>query len=151
MKKLFSACILIAVLFTMGCSKKTEENVDTINVSVEILCDEILDNYDDLDPSLQDEEYVPSDGIILENVTISVENGASALDILKQISEEYDIQIDVSDGYAKAINYIYEKSCGESSGWVYEVNHEMIMEEYFAKDGDIITWKYICDFSNFGM
>lgn len=141
MKKL---CLLLlcVVLLLSACGSKNE-----ITVTVEIDATDILSNYDMLDEALRDEKYVPADGIILEKTEVNLKEGEGALEALIKVAKEKDIQFDVSDGYAKGINYIYEKSCGSMSGWVYEVNGESIMSEYIASEGDVITWKYICDFS----
>ncbi len=143
MKSLIKTLLLILVLLvTAGCAKK-----DVVNVKVEIDCSDILSNYEMLDESLRDEKYVPKDGLILKTVEVEANEGDSALDVLKKVAKEYDIQIDADSGYAKGINYIYEKSCGEMSGWVYEVNNEAIMTDYTVSEGDLISWIYICDFS----
>lgn len=142
MKKILSLFIVVLMSLSLcGCS-----NSQKVNVSVEIDCSEILKNYDDLDESLKDEKYVPSDGVILKEASFEVTEGASATEILEQVSKKCDIPIDVSDGYAKSINHLSEKSCGPMSGWVYEVNNEMVMDEYHASEGDLITWKFICSF-----
>ena len=142
MKKLLAIITALLVCFSL-CSCSGEK---TVTVKVEIDCSEIIKNYDDLSPELKSEKYVPSNGIILEETTVEVKEGASAVDILKAVSKEHDIPIDVSAGYAKSINHISEKSCGEMSGWVYEINNEMYMDEYKAADGDLITWKFVCSF-----
>ncbi len=142
MKKIFAVAIAFLLCFSL-CSCSSEK---TVTVNVEIDCSEIIKNYDDLSDELKSEKYVPSNGIILEETSIEVKEGASAVDVLKAISKEYNIPIDVSAGYAKSINHISEKSCGEMSGWVYEINNEMYMDEYKAKDGDLITWKFVCSF-----
>lgn len=142
MKKLFAIItVLLVCLSLCSCSKE-----ETVTVKVEIDCSEIIKNYDDLSPELKSEKYVPSNGIILKETAVEVKEGASAIDILKAVSKKYDIPIDVSAGYAKSINHISEKSCGEMSGWVYEINNKMYMEEYKAVDGDLITWKFVCSF-----
>lgn len=143
MKKILSFVLVTLLLVSVGCGAKNE-----VTVSVEIDCSDILNNYDLLDEALQDEKYVPADGKILEKTEFTVQEGERALDILKAVAKENDIQVDIADRYAKGINYIYEKSCGEYSGWVYEINGEWAMEEYTATEGDIITWKYICDFNS---
>ncbi|MBQ7975748.1 MAG: DUF4430 domain-containing protein [Clostridia bacterium] len=140
MKRILLA-LIAGLIFLTGCA-----NDNQVTVKVEIDCTEILSNYDLLDESLKDEKYVPADGKILELTEVTVKEGDGALEVLKTACKENDIHFDVSDGYAKGINYIYEKSCGEMSGWVYEVNHEMIMSEYFVSQDDVITWKYICSF-----
>ncbi len=139
MKKLLSLVVVLVLL--CGCG-----NTNKVTVKVEIDCSDILANYNMLDESLKDEKYVPSNGIILKETEITVDENATALDVLKAVAKENNIHIDASDGYVKGINYIYEKSCGEMSGWVYEVNNEPIMTEYTVSEGNLITWKYICDF-----
>lgn len=140
MKKLFCVLLLCVLLLT-GCA-----NVKDVNVAVEIDCSEILSNYDLLDENLKDEKYVPANGKILEKTTVAVKEGDGALEVLKAVCKENNIHFDISDGYAKGINYLYEKSCGEMSGWIYEVNNETVMSEYFVNEGDVITWKFVCSF-----
>lgn len=144
MKKIVA--IFTALVMCFGLSACSQNESNTVDVSVEINCSEILSNYDDLDEALKDEKYVPADGIILEKTDVTVPEGATAIDVLNVVAEEFDISTDVSAGYAKSINNISEMSCGPMSGWVYEVNGEMIMEEYHASEGDLITWKFICSF-----
>lgn len=139
--------VLFVLLLGCGCSA---DDKNSVTVTVEIECSDILSNYDMLDESLRDEKYVPSDGIILEKTEITVNEGDGALEALSAIAKKSDIHTDISDGYAKGINYIYEKSCGEMSGWVYEVNNEPVMTAYSVSEGDLITWTYVCDFSAFG-
>ncbi len=141
MKKIIALCLCAIVLLSACGGEKT------VNVKIEIDATDILSNYEMLDEALRDEKYVPADGMILKATELELKEGDSALDALKAIAKENDIHFDISDGYAKGINYIYEKSCGSMSGWVYEVNGESVMTEYFVSEGDTITWKYICDFS----
>lgn len=144
MRKIVIMCIALMLMLVPGCTK------NEVCVSVEIDCSQILKNYDSLDESLRDEKFVPVDGKILDKVEVMVEEGSTATQVLEKIAKEHNIQIDIKDNYAKGINYIYEKSCGASSGWVYEVNNKPVMEEYTVKNGDLISWKYICDFSDYG-
>lgn len=143
MKRLLVLFTCICVLLLSACG-----NSAGVNVKVEIDATDILSNYEMLDESLRDEKYVPADGMILNLTDVTLKEGDGALDALVLAAKENNIQVDVSDGYAKGINYIYEKSCGSMSGWVYEVNGESIMSEYHVSEGDVITWKYICDFSS---
>lgn len=144
MKKFLTLILVISLILIPGCG-----NNKSVTVSVEIDCSDILLNYDMLDENLRDEKYVPENGLILEKYEISVREGDSAIEALKAACKEKNIPVDVSSGYAKGINCIYEKSCGDLSGWVYEVNGQAVMTEYSATEGDTITWKYICDFSTF--
>lgn len=142
MKKIFMLLICVMVLLSAACGNSAK-----VNVKVEIDATDILSNYEMLDEALRDEKYVPKDGIILKLTEVELKEGDGALDALKAVAEKYNIQTDISDGYAKGINYIYEKSCGSMSGWVYEINGQSVMSEYYVSEGDVITWKYICDFS----
>ena len=50
--------------------------------------------------------------------------------------------------YIQGINYLYEFSCGELSGWMYRVNGkfpEYGCSLYGLSDGDVIEWVYTCD------
>lgn len=141
MKRLLTVLSCVVLLLS-GCG-----STESVNVKVEIDATDILANYEMLDEALKDEKYVPADGIILPLTDVELKEGDNALDALKSAAKEKNVQFDISDGYAKGINYIYEKSCGSMSGWIYEVNGKSVMTEYFVSEGDIITWKYICDFS----
>lgn len=142
MKRLLLVFTCFCLILLSACNAANK-----VNVKIEIDASDILSNYEALDEALQDEKFVPADGIILSLTNVELKEGDSATDALKAIAKEKKIHIDISDGYAKGINYIYEKSCGPMSGWVYEVNGKSVMEEYFVSEGDTITWKYICDFS----
>ncbi len=142
MKKIFLTIMIMGLFLLTGCSSKE------VTVKVEIDCTEILENINDLSPGLQ--KHIPKDGKILELTEITVKEGDDAVTVLKKTADKKGFVVDDGGGYVKGINYIYEKSCGNNSGWVYEVNDEMIMTEYTVKDGDVITWKYICDFSSYG-
>ena len=50
--------------------------------------------------------------------------------------------------YVEGIHYLYEFSCGPTSGWVYTVNGEFpnySCSDYVLQDGDVIQWSYTCD------
>ncbi len=150
MKKITAFLLSVVMCFSLAaCSSDSEtqySSESSISVSVEIDCSEILTHYDDLDEALKDEKYVPSNGMILDKTEIKVDDNSSATEILQCVADELDIPILIESGYAKSINHISEKSCGVMSGWVYEVNNEMVMDEYHASEGDLITWKFICSF-----
>ena len=71
---IFGIILLIAVLINGTEIQSVDEyyltHIDDITpdsetVTISIRCDTILDNYDDLDPALRSEEFVPPDGVIL--------------------------------------------------------------------------------------
>lgn len=130
------------------------EDVDRVFLSIE--CGTILDNWDDLDPALQDEKYVPKDGIILEKTEFVIEEGTTVFDVLVMATRKYKIQMEYQGAdanafgsvYIEGINHLYEFSCGSLSGWMYLVNGTFPnygCSKYQVKDGDVIQWVYTCD------
>ena len=129
---------------------------DSLTVFLSIDCSTILNNWDDLDPNLRKEKYVPSDGVILPRTEYVLRNGDTVYDILSRAVRHNKIQMEYQGAnesaygsvYIKGINYLYEFSCGPLSGWMYKVNGEFPgygCSKYVLKDGDVIEWVYTCD------
>lgn len=125
-------------------------------VTISIRCDTILDNYDDLDPALRSDEFVPPDGVILPATEYVLRPGDTVFDILdravryNQIQMEYQGADENSYGsvYIQGIHYLYEFSCGPLSGWTYRVDGAFPnygCSKYELKDGQTIEWLYTCD------
>lgn len=84
-----------------------------------------------------------------ENVTnfeMQVEESATVLDVLKSFADQQDIEVTIDDSsssvYVTSINGF---AAEDTSGWMYEVNGEMVMEEashYVLENGDEVTWEY---------
>lgn len=131
---------------------------------VTILCDRINDNITSLKDSKK--VFVPSDGIILNEVSVEVSQGDSAFDIIKKACNENTckakckycqksgIQIEYTytpafdNYYIEGIHQIYEKDCGTSSGWMYSVNGvfpTVGVSAYEIKPGDKIVFAYTCN------
>ena len=165
---IFTVIILVAVLL-MGTELQSVDDyylthIDDITpqsktVTLTIDCRDILNNYDKLTPSLKSEKYVPKDGYILKKQKYVLRDGDTAFDVLyrvvryKKIQFEYQGAEDNPFGsvYVKGINYIYEFSCGESSGWVYKVNGTSPnygCSKYQLSDGDNLEWIFTCDLNN---
>lgn len=129
---------------------------DSETVWLTIRCDTILDNWEDLEPALRDEKYVPADGVILPRTQYVLRKGDSVFEILNravrhnQIHMEYqgaDMNV-YNSVYVQGIHHLYEFSCGPLSGWVYKVNGaspKVGCSRYFPEDGDEIEWLYTCD------
>ncbi len=120
--------------------------------TISIRCDTILQNLESLDQSKL--EFVPQDGILLPTVQVSFSGGETAFDILKRacdaagISLEYSYTPVFDSYYIEGIGHIYEKDCGELSGWLYKVNGEFpnfSCSEYRISDGDSIVFCYSCN------
>ncbi len=129
---------------------------DSETVVLSINCASILDNTDKLNEDLRDEKYVPSDGVILPPTRYVLRKGDTVFDILDRATRHNKIQMEYQDArlnsfgsvYVQGINYLYEFSCGELSGWMYRVNGQFPnygCSKYTLKDGDVIEWLYTCD------
>lgn len=161
----FSALLLVVILI-LGTDFQTVDeyyltHIDDITpqsktITLSINCSSILDNYDKLDKTLQYEEYVPSDGVILSPTEYVLRDGDTVFDILNRVVRYNKIQFEyqgsdsnaLSSIYVQGINYLYEFSCGSTSGWVYRVNGGITSydcSKYDLKDGDVVEWLYTCD------
>lgn len=129
---------------------------DSKTVTISIRCDTILDNWDDLVPELQSDEFVPSDGVILPETTYVLREGDTAFDVTDRAVRYNKIQMEYQGAnmnsfgsvYIQGIHYLYEFSCGPLSGWMYRVNGVFPnygCSKYELKDGDKIEWVYTCD------
>lgn len=160
--------LVIVLLAAFGVSKLKIQTKDdyykaenseigkTIQVSIGIYCDTILNNYDKLDKSLQSEKYVPKDGVILKETTYEINEGDNVFVLLEKATKENKIQMEYqgADGnsygsaYIQGINHLYEFSCGQLSGWMYQVNDNIPnygVSKYALKDGDKVAFRYTCD------
>lgn len=122
-----------------------------LTCTVEIRCDTILDNMENLTEGKN--SYVPANGTILATSTLTFEEGETAFDVLKRACELADIQLEyawtpVYDSYyIEGINQLYEFDCGNQSGWVYKVNGcspNYGSSAYTLKNGDAVVWAYTC-------
>lgn len=130
----------------------TPGNPDSLNCTIAIYCDTILDNWDSLDPAKG--SYVPQDGVILAPVTVEFTEGETVFDVLQRVCEIYDIQIEYSwtplydSYYIEGIHHLYEFDCGFQSGWMYEVNEwfpNYGCSAYTLTGGESIVWSYTCN------
>ncbi len=104
-------------------------------------------------------KYVPKDGVIIDEQHVRLKTNDTAFSVLKRVAYEKNIQIDFlysasyNSYYIKSINYIYEKSCGVSSGWLYFVNAESPIvgsSLCYLKDGDKLRFVYSCKYGDVG-
>ena len=122
-----------------------------MSCTIEIRCDTILNNMQDLNPGL--DVYVPDSGTILPTTTITFTEGETVFDVLKRICDARGIQIEYSytllygSYYVEGINNLREFDCGQQSGWMYKVNGwfpNYGCSEYILDAGDEIVWCYTC-------
>lgn len=127
-----------------GNAVKKENPIGTVTISVR--CDTIVGK--------SDEEYIPENGIII-NDSFLIEENETVFDILVEAAKKHSIQLDYSGAsgtvYISGINYIYEFDFGDLSGWMYLVNGEkpsVGCDGYVLSDGDNIEWLYSCEMGN---
>ena len=120
--------------------------------TIEIRCDTILNNMENLDDGK--EAYVPANGTILATSSVEFEEGETVFDVLTRVCEYAGIQIEYSwtpmynSYYIEGINHLYEFDCGNESGWMYKVNGwfpNYGCSSYDLEDGDVIVWCYTCN------
>lgn len=127
---------------------------DTVKISIRV--DAILDNMENLSPSLRSEKYVPKNGVILDETEYVLRPGDTVFDVLLRTIRHNQIHMDYQGSdenrfgsvYIQGINHLYEFSCGPLSGWMYEVNGvfpDYGVSKYNLKDGDVVTFHYTCD------
>ncbi|NIK77194.1 hypothetical protein FHS15_002319 [Paenibacillus castaneae] len=126
-------------------------------VTIAIHAETLLKNWDLLDSELQDEKYVPKDGVILKATKYELlTDDESVWDVLLRATKEHKIQLEYQGAskniyksvYVEGINHLYEFSAGELSGWMYQVNGTYPnygCGQYVLKDGDVIKWHYTVD------
>lgn len=124
-----------------------QENTCTIT----IVCNTIIDNLDNLEA--EKAPYVPKDGVILPETTVSFGEGDTVFEVLQKVCAAAEIQLEYSwtplydSYYVEGINHLYEFDCGFESGWMYKVNDwfpNYGCSAYQLKEGDCIVWCYTC-------
>ena len=150
---IIAALVAVSVIFYIWQMNTTDSKDITVFVAIE--CKSVIDNYDLLDDSLKGTEYIPNDGIILKKTAIKAKENDTVLDVTKKVAAKKGIQIEysqsVKDSYVQGINYLYEFSCGDLSGWMYSVNGSFAnvgCNDYELKDADYVKWQYTCDLGN---
>ena len=134
-----------------GSGSGSSQTSKKVTCTVLIRCDDILNYMDDLKEGK--EAYVPSDGVILSPVTVTVKKGKSAYDATRKACKDAGIQMEAAytpvygSYYIEGINQLYEFDCGKKSGWVYTINGvspSYGCSDYILNNGDTIEWSYTC-------
>lgn len=135
-----------------GSSSSAAEEDEYQYCTIEIRCDTILNNLENLESGK--ERYVPSNGVILSRSKLEFSEGETVFDVLKRACSRADIQLEYSwtplynSYYIEGINHLYEFDCGDESGWMYKVNGwfpNYGCSSYDLEDGDVIVWCYTCN------
>lgn len=124
------------------------DNKKTYNCTVTIDCSVILNNMGNLTDGK--EAYVPSNGYILKDYSLTAKQGESVYSLLKRACDENNIPLNATDSgfgkYVYGINNLDQKDCGSESGWKYSVNGIYPGRSCDAekiKSNTKIVWKYV--------
>lgn len=120
--------------------------------SVSVSCITVFDNLDKLDGGI--EEILPSDGWILPETKVNLQEGDTAFSVLQRVCRENNIPMEFSftplydSDYVEGIGNLYEFDCGANSGWMYAVNGvfpNVGSSQVTLQNGDRVEWKYTCN------
>ena len=87
-----------------------------------------------------------ADGSVSYDGTVELAEGATVLDAIEATGLELDVQDSDYGAFVNAIDGLATGDAGDSSGWGYDLNGEMVMESAdvaTVADGDVLTWTYL--------
>lgn len=96
----------------------------------------------------QTAQAIAADGIILQPMSMVLEEGATPFDALQKSGLVVSYSRDVFGIYIKSIQSLAVNACGPESGWLYSVNGTYpgkSCSKYTLQDGDVVCWRYTCD------
>lgn len=132
--------------------KTTTENVtENQPFKLTIQCKEILNNIDDL--AKGHEDFVPKNGVIIDDFSCDFEENQTAFDVLKKACKQRNIKLTTKNTgygiYVVGINNLDEFDCGKYSGWKYKVNGvepNKACDKYQLSKGDRVEFFYVCTY-----
>lgn len=119
--------------------------------TIAIECTSVLGRLNDLSPSAA--ASIPANGVLLAQSTLSIPDGATAFDVLKDACSQAGINLNYSGGafgaavYVRTIGGLTEFDCGPQSGWIYSINGQTPFtssSNYKINPGDSVLWFYSC-------
>lgn len=132
-----------------------DSSVDTsqsLSCTLYVECSTILNNMDSLAEGK--ESLVPANGVIYGPSAVTFYEGESVYDVLLREMQNNRIHMEAeftaanNSSYIKAINNLYERDCGNLSGWRYCVNGwypNYGCSRYQVQNGDTLELHYTCD------
>lgn len=124
----------------------------SITCSIEILCDKAVPFRTQINnPGIVN--AIPENGVILSRGSYQIKSGMSAMQLLIESARQNGILLAINDGtYVTSIGGLAEKMVTPSSGWTYRINGTFVnigAADYILKDGDVISWRYVCSYSDY--
>jgi hypothetical protein len=117
-----------------------------------VRCDTLAARMESLAPEIR--EIVPENGIVLQTVSLTPNEGETAFSLLKRAAQDQKLHLEFqmtpgTDGvYVEGIGNLYEFDGGALSGWLYRVNGVFYPEsasDHCLSPGDRVEWIYTCD------
>ena len=163
MKRGSALLLSLFLLCLSACAPSAVAPPGDLSCTVSICCTALLRNTD-LSP--EKARFVPSDGYVLHETTVSFSDGESVFDVLRRACTEnvctdncayckaggIPFESVYTPGYGtyyvQGIHQLYEKDAGSASGWFFSVNGESATKgcsETPVHAGDTIEWVYTCD------
>lgn len=122
-----------------------------LRVTVSADCTAALSNMELIAEYVNPRDVIPSDGVVIKQCEVALQEGSSAFDALTAAAREQHVRVDYTGSvygtYVRCIGYIQEFSFGELSGWLYKVNGEFpdVSAAYFTlNEGDVVEFVYTC-------
>lgn len=122
-----------------------------LRVTVSADCTAALSNMELIAEDVNPRDVIPSDGVVIKQCEVALQEGSSAFDALTAAAREQHVRVDYTGSvygtYVRGIGYIQEFGFGELSGWLYKVNGEFpdISAAYFTlNEGDVVEFVYTC-------
>ena len=151
---LFSSCSIESVEEHYATTTKSAKSIGVATLTID--CTSVLENLDNLDKNIKDSGVIPKDGYILKDKEEKIEKDDTAYSFLLRVAKSEKIALDYltpeessyGSAYIKGIGNLYEKNCGDTSGWLFLVNGkvaDVACSDYKLQKNDKITFLYICD------
>jgi hypothetical protein len=126
--------------------------VGTFICTLSVSCATILGHTDSFNPDKQG--LLPADGVLFPAAEAVFYEGESVFNVLQREMKKAGIQMEFTNtplynsAYIEGIGNIYERDCGELSGWMYRVNGVFPghgCSRCSLQDGDVVEFVYTCD------
>ncbi len=132
--------------------EKTEEKAENaLLCMLSVRCDTALGK------AGEKNSVLPQNGVIFAGESLSFSEGESVFDVLFREMQAHGIPLAFTKSpmyqsvYIEGIGNLYERDCGNQSGWIYKVNGVKPgydCSNYLLKPGDRIEWVYTCNLGN---
>lgn len=148
-------CIIIAIPLTVKLVSDGNNgggeipSPEIIKVKVAISCanlfkEENSELLNDVKAKMGDSFSRLNNGEILAVTEVETDGKHTVMEIMKEISVKFGIDMRDNNGYVTSFNGLSEFMAGKESGWMYTINggYALAANTTIPKNGDIIMWQY---------